>query len=93
MAFEPPNPNGAFEKFLFSRCQQEGGLNPWWTITAIPNCAVENTGKRVTLFSLKHRHLDLSGIVLPGAHEYITKYANDPIACMTVHVNANVSQV
>ena len=93
MLFEPQNGNGPYEKYVFGTCQQEGGLNPWWTITDIPNCAVENTGKRVTLFSLKHRHLVLSGIVLPGAHEYITKYANDPIACKTVPVNANVSPV
>ena len=36
--------DGAREKYIYSKCQQEGGLPPWWTISApLPEC-IEDKG-------------------------------------------------
>ena len=37
-----PKVGGPYEKFVFGKCQQEGGLDPWWTVSdPLPKCVEE----------------------------------------------------
>ena len=48
--------NGPLEKYIWAKCQQEGGLPPWWTIHELPEC-IEKTGNNTLCRSLMHRGL------------------------------------
>ena len=38
-----PTIGGPYEKYVFGKCQQEGGLDPWWTVSdPLPECVEEN---------------------------------------------------
>ena len=64
--------DGAREKYIFSKCQQEGGLPPWWTISApLPQC-IEDKG-------------NVSDPELNG--EYKFSYLNQVVCSIIFHKN------
>ena len=80
--------DGAREKYIFSKCQQEGGLPPWWTISApLPEC-IENKGN-VSDSELNNE------CKLALFKQYVQQlFKNDPIAyCAIANILQKYNQV